>query len=138
MATWNSIGPHRFRNFIGNAPQPGRINETIEKIDVPGVDYSLLRKKGFRSPEYTVDSIVDCPSWIVARFEYYTYTTDIGAAPSKLIFAGYDYDTEQIRFAVTQVELLEIKRRLFISGALYPGNTYDLRARWSGILVPVS
>lgn len=136
MATWNQIGSHYFRNFIG-APPPGRINETIEKVDVPGVDYSILRKKGFRSPVYMMESVVDCPSYLIARGQFYTYTTDIGAAPSKLVWAGYDYDIERIRFAVTGVELVDIRRRLIICGALYPGNTYDLVVRWSGVMVPV-
>lgn len=136
MATWNQIGPHYFRNFLGPSP-PGRLNETIERIDVAGIDYSILRKKGFRSQNFQFDSIVDCPSYLLARAQYYTYTTDIGAAPSKLVWAGYDYDTERIRFAVTGVELVEIRRRLIICGALYPGNTYDLVARWTGVLVPV-
>ncbi len=137
MATLNMLGPYAFRNFINSSP-PGRINESLERIDVPGIDYSLLRKMGYRSEQFEFETIVDAPSYPVARLEYWRYSTTVGAEPARLIWAGYNYDIEKLRFAVMNVTLVSIQRKLGICGGLYFGNTYDLHAKWSGILVPTT
>lgn len=137
MATLNMVGAYAFRNFIDSQP-PGRINETLERIDVPGIDYTILRKMGYRSESFEFTTVVDAPSYIRARIEYWSYTQLIGQPPQRLIWAGYNYDVEKIRFAVTEMHLVSLQRKLGICGGLYPGNSYDLTAKWVGILVPTN
>ena len=132
----NMVGPYLVRNFVGDPPPPGRITEEVEVISVRGVDYSIIRKKGLRSTPYQLETVVDCGSVYGARATFFEYATSVGAPPAKLVWNGYDYDMEKHRFAITAVQLLSIQRNIFICGALSPGFTFDLRARWSGILVP--
>lgn len=132
----NMIGLFRVRNFVSDPP-PGRIQQDVEVINVRGVDYSILRHRGLRSDGFACETVTDCASLIDARLAYLNYTTSTGANPAKLIWNGYDYDIEKQRFAITKVELLSIRRNIFICGALNPGYTWDLRVRWMGILTPL-
>lgn len=134
MPQLHQIGPNLFRNFIGTPP-PGRVQQTVEVISVPGVDNSILRRMGRRSSVYTFDTIVDCLTGDLAEFEFSLYDTNVGAPPAKLVWNSYDYDRLKLRLAVIRVDLVGINRNVAICGGLR-GGVWDLRARWHGILVP--
>ena len=134
MATINALATYLFRNFL--SPSPGRINEEIEAITIPGIDYAIMRKKGFHPRPFTMESVTDFASGDFCESEYTAYTTAIGAAPCKIIWNSYDYDRVKLRFAVTNVELISIRRNILTCGSLRFGGVWDLRARWTGLLVP--
>ena len=48
--------------------------------------------------------------------------------PCKIIWNSYDYDRVKLRFAVTNVELISIRRNILTCGSLRFGGVWDLRA----------
>lgn len=134
----NSIGPNFFRNFLSPQP-PGQEQQVVQRIDMPGVDGSILRRMGLKSKEYQFDTVVDCLTGDLAEYEFTVYLTSVGADPAKLIWNSYDYDRLNLRFAVMDVELVSIRRLAMLCGGLRANGIgfWDLRARWSGIMVPI-
>ena len=135
MAQLNFIGGQRVRQIFGQPP--GRPTQTVERIDIRGTDGTILRKLGFRSQNFTIETVIDQLTGEQCRLAYYMYTTFIGAPPAKFIWNGYDYDQENIRFSVLETELIYIKRNVLICGGL-TGGQWDIRARWTGLLVPTN
>lgn len=134
MATQlNQLGAHLFRQFL--TPPPGRIQEEVETILLPGVDYALLRRNGLHPRPFQMETVVDCLSGNFAEIEYTLYASTVGESAAKLVWNGFDYDSLNLRFAVTEVELLSIRRMIYICGSLR-GGVWDLRARWTGVLTP--
>lgn len=134
MATVNSLGPHDLRNWIGTIPPV--VQTTSEVLSYPGVDYEAVRVHEIRSGQFVMDSVVDVPTILDARATAQDYADLIGEVPQELVWNGYSFDDEDLRVLVLQVQLLSIRRRGSICGALSPGNTIDLNVRWSLIFTP--
>lgn len=134
MATVNLIGPYLLRTWFGAVPD--YVKHEVEILTTPGVNHEALRLRGLRSGVITRDSVVDVPNLIAGRLLYASYTRLIEAAPSKLVWNGYDFDVENLRAAVVSVTLLELRKNAIICNPLTPGNLWDLRVRWSFLLVP--
>lgn len=134
MATINYLGPYQLRNWIGPCPQ--RIQQQVEVLASPGVNYEAVRLIGARGNVTVRESVVDVANVVFGRLLFTQYSSMIGATPAKLIWNNYDFDNENIRAAVLGCELIDLSRRALICNPLVFGNTWDLRVRWSFLLVP--
>lgn len=132
--TVNSLGPFLFRNWL--TPPPGGIREMTEVIESPGVHYQAVRLRGLRSDRHVMEAIVDCPTGLFARALFYGYCQAVGTDPMKLVWSSYDFDIEGRRVVILDCNLVSIRRKVAICGALYPGNTIDLHVRFELLLVP--
>lgn len=134
ITTIDSLGPFRFRHWLGPAPPRPRQLTTV--YSYPGANYQSVRLEGLRTEPFTRDSIVDQGSIAACRLLYLQYCSLIGSAPSNLVWQNYDFNIEQIRVHVLDCELLAIEQRLTICNPLTSGNTVDLTCRWKLIFTP--
>lgn len=135
IATFDSLGPFRFRHWLG--PSPPRPRQTPQVYTFPGANYESVRLEGIRTQPFSRESIVDQYSIGACRLMYANYCTLIGATPSKVVWQNYDFDMERLRVHVLDCELLEIARRVMICNSLFDGASVDLRVRWTMIFTPV-
>ena len=137
MPLLNTLGTFTFRNWLGD--QPGFLRQTTQIIQRPGVDHEAIRWLGKRSGPITRDSVVDVVSTAAGRAEYQQYIDAIESVnPLQMVWQGYDFDLDQVRFYVLDVALLENRRKHLICGALNPTLPmwYDLRCRWTLLMTP--
>lgn len=132
--TLNSLGPFLFRNWL--TPPPGRIRETTEVIESPGVNYQAVRLRGLRSQPFTMEGVIDCATGIQARSYYIAYSQAVGTDPMPLVWANYNFDIEGQRAVILDCDLISIQRKVAICGAVVPGNTIDMRVRFQLLLTP--
>lgn len=124
----NSLGAYAFRNWIGERPL-GRIQNRMEVLETPGVDGQVVRIQGTRSEVYTPESIVDVATITAARSLYANYCNLVGSTSQQVVWNSFDFDVENQRATVLKCELVRIKQRAVICGALN-GGTVDLHVRW--------
>lgn len=130
----NALGPYYFRNWIGNPPQ--RLGRQVEVLQYPGVNYQAVRTLGLRAMPYQLDSIVDLPTFALARAAFSQYKLMIGDGAKQFIWNNWNLDTENQRAVVLDVVCVELAQRALICGGLNPPSLVDLRVRWTLLLVP--
>ena len=128
MAFVNSIGSIYFRNWLTGPPQ--LVTQTLQVLDYPGANGHAYRIMGKRSPEFQMESIVDfaTPELCYAAYQQYLDVIELG--PYQLIWNSLNMDTQNTRYVVTAVNVIQIARRSIICGALN-GGLVDIHVAWT-------
>lgn len=135
ILTIDQLGPYRFRHWLG--PPPPRPRQQSQMLTYPGTNYQAVRLLGLRTLPFRRDSIVDVPNIAYGRLLFAEYLSLIVIGQSRLIWANYDFDIENIRATVLDCELVSLHRNIAICNPLTTGNLVDLRVRWTMTLTPV-
>jgi len=127
----NKIGPF---SFVSLSAPPQTPHERSEIIQRPGVDGTGFLRIGKKGEPFDVESRVDVTDWATANAVAASYKAIVNAGTYDLTFAGINYTSAGVKFVVTGVEVLSIKRLAKSSGGLSNGLAL-VTARWK--LFPV-
>jgi hypothetical protein len=111
------------------------IRQTVEVLEEPGVDYQRRRLVGLRSPEFTLESMVDVADREAAMTELAVYRGLIDDAPVVLQKDGFNYNTGppvgmRSLVAVLDVQPVQSDRSAIICADKINSGNWMLTARW--------
>lgn len=118
----------------------GPVEATKQEVTAdtrPGVDGATLMRQGRHPRPFTLRSIVDAPSFFLARTLFVEYTQYIGAGVFPLEWSAYDISTEPGTPYVAVIDVRQVRCcscRMAIGGINPPSLGY-LEADWDLLLI---
>lgn len=124
----NKIGSETFLYFVGT---PRLYRPRVERLAFPGSDGAVFRRVGYESGQFQLRSCKDVLDMSAATAKLNDYKAMIATAIYQLVWRNIDYDAQNLRVAVLDVEPTDVAPVLQWAGAASNTNKAKVEVVWT-------